>query len=561
MSSENSNVEEAERTEVLYVAECEESSEDPPMEEWSSLIFHAPETNEKRLLYEKGKYHPGSGELCSKVAAMSDSAVLKHPFYNYPAVADPGIKEALLKPIKPIIYPDDGQELYLVICQEMGQCPVKMFHRGLFEEKIDLAHYCVDPRGVRAMAIALKYNRMVQVLSLMNNFLNDDACYHLGDMLTINCSLRELNLAGCRIGPEGAKRLFRDLPMNKGLKVINLNRNQLGDDGVEYIAQAVFRGLEVQQTYLSFNNIGANGANALCEAFQTHNKLIVLDLSWNQLYAPGGTYNLLSELGQNQVLQEVDLSWNSLTGERIGTAIKNLMKAPNLKYLNLSNNKLFGAAIVKIGSILTRAKQLITLDLSFNPLSPKDAHRILEKMEVATVKLQNVFMENVFVDGNFLLLLQKVKALKFRKNFVLTYGGVISNFVPIGPDIRDVLLNRADNLAKKPKKCKVDIALVTLQMLKDNNIMMDANEFSRALKNTGAPFDDDLINQIINVFIGVVTPKSKTINLKLLADYMMRKWPERKLPPTPPPEPVPAVEPPTVVEPPKGNNDKKGKKK
>ena len=54
--------------------------------------------NVKMLLYQQGLYDPGSGEICTKYVSMSDSTVLRHPYYNYPGVKDPGIKEALLNP-------------------------------------------------------------------------------------------------------------------------------------------------------------------------------------------------------------------------------------------------------------------------------------------------------------------------------------------------------------------------------------------------------------------------------------------------------------------------------
>lgn len=557
MSSGGSYGEEEEATEVIFEAEYE-SSEEPPREQWSSLIFEIPETNRKKLEYETGTYHPGSGELCAKYVAISDSRILKHPFFSYPAVTDPGIKVALLKPEPPIIYPDDGQELYLVVCKEMGQCPVRKFHKGLLEEVINLRYYCVDPRGVRAMAMALKYNRIVKVLNLMDNFLSDDACYHLGEMLMTNSSIREINLSGCRIGPEGTNRLFRGLPINRALKEVNLNKNRLGDVGVEYIAKAVFQGLDVQKIHLNSNNIGAKAANILSEAFETHSKFITLDLSWNNLYSPGGTFNLLSKLGESKALQELDMSWNSMTGARIGTGIKNLMKAPNLKYLNLSNNRLSGEAIANFTGILTKTKKLLTLDLSFNPLTPLDAFSLLEKMKLPAVKIQKLYMENVFVNGAFLELLERVQQLKFRKNFVVTYGGVISGFAPVGPDMRELVLNRAEFLAKKPKKRPVDIALVAQQLLKDQNIIMPAKEFTTAIQACGAPLDDNLIDEIVNVFSGPRTPKAKTIDLRLLVEYMQRKWPERKLPPTPPPELEPVLAPEPVV---KDKKEKgKGKK-
>lgn len=555
--SDDSLVPEENEAVVVFKADVEvESSEDPPMEEWSSFILELPTTNKKKILAEDGLYHPGSGEICGKYIPQSDSDVFRHPYYNYPAVLDPGIEKALFSPQEKIIYPDDGQELYVAVCKEMNECPINSFLKGLLDEVIDLRYYCVSSRGVRPMSLALSLNRFVKVLNLTDNFLSADACYHLGEMLSKNTFLHELNLSGCRIGPAGAKRLFAGLPTNRALRVLNLNRNQLTDKGLEYFAQVIFKGIDVQKIYLSYNNIGAKGAGALAEAFETYNKFTHVDLSWNNLFTPIGTFNLLSRFGENKVLQELDLSWNTLSGGRLGIAVRNALGAPNLRYLNLSNNRLNGEAITYVIAGLPKAKKLVTLDLSFNPMTPEDAKNILSKVKLPSVKVQKILMENVFVDSMFLMMLQAIKEMKSKRNLVVTYGGVIGEFKAKGPDPRELVLNRAEFLAKKPKKRPVDIALVAMQLLKDNNVIMPSKEFVDAFRASGAPLDNDLLEEMASIWAGPKAAKTKTVDVNSLVDYMKRKWPDRKLPPTPPPEPDPE---PVPVPEPKAKG--KGKKK
>ncbi|XP_028158115.1 leucine-rich repeat-containing protein 74B-like [Ostrinia furnacalis] len=558
MSSQSFIGEEVE-TEIVFEAEVEVSSEEPPMEEWSSYILELPEENVKKLLAEKGLYHAGSGEICGKYIGMSDSAIFRHLYYNYPAVVDPGITRALFRPEDPIIYPDDGQELYLAVCKEMNQSPVKIFSKGLMEEVIDLKYYCVNSAGVRPMSMALTFNRNVRVLNLADNFLSIDACYHLGQMLAKNTHLEELNISGCRIGPVGAKRLFAGLATNKTLKILNLNRNQLTDAGMENLATVVFKGINVQKIYLSYNNIGGKGAGVLAEAIETYNRFTHVDLSWNNLYTPLGTFNLLSRFSENKVLQELNLSWNTLSGARLGTAVKNALSAPNLRHLNLSNNRLNGEAITNIIGGLNKAKKLVTLDLSYNPMTPGDALQILLKVKAPNIKVQKILMENVFVTGEFLLYLSAIKETKSKKNLVVTYGGVIGAFKGKGPDPRELILDRAEFLAKKPKKRPVDVALVAMQLLKDKNEIMQSKDFTSAMQASGAPLDNDLLDEMANIFAGPRSAKAKTIDVRLLVDYMKRKWPDRKLPPTPPPEPEPIPEP--VPEPKAEKGKGKGKKK
>lgn len=542
---------------VLLEAQKEhESSEDPPMSEWSSLIFDNPKENRKRNLYSQGIYSPGSGEICSKYIAMSDSLIFKHVYYNYPAVLDPGIEKALYEPEKKITYDEDGQNLYLAICDDMKTCPVREFHRNLLEETIDLRYYCVNPKGVRAMAMALRYNKYVKTLNLTDNFLNDDASYHLGHMLVDNTGLENLCLSGCRIGPKGMQCLGVFLPHNRTLKSLDLSRNYLGDEGAEHLADAIKRKLHIQQLNLSYNNLGAKSAIFFVDALSYGNRLTHLDLSWNQFYHIPTMVKLLVTLTESDTLEELNLAWNSLSGERIATALGQVVTIPSLITLNLSNNKLCNEAIPLIVANLLKAKKLKTLNLSFNPMTPLDAYTVLQKMLKPRVKIENLFLDDIWISKEFLWLLDRVLQMKTRKNAVITYGGLNNAYTITGPDPRELIMQRADFLGKRDKKRRVDIGLYFLALSKEILKPIGPKELNDRLALDNVPLDADLVNELANVFPGPRTAKTKTINIEAITDFIHRLWPERQLPPTPPPELVPEP-----VKPDKNlDKKKKGKK-
>lgn len=562
MSDSSSGSEKEKAVEVVYVQEDFSSGEDPPMSEWSSLITELPEDNPKRLLYSQGLYAPGSGEICNKYIAVSDSSILRHVYYNYPAVDDPGIKEALLHADQPVIYNDDGQDLYLAICKKMNTHPIRMFHKGLLNDKISLSYYGVNPQAVRAMAIALQYNKYVQSLDLTDNFLNDDACYHLGRMLLSNVTLTELNVTGCRIGHSGILRLGYTLKINRTLMTLNLSNNNIGEKGGEYFAKQIFNGAVVRRIDLSKNSLGRITALALTEAFEINNKITHLDLSWNNFFQPQTTAKLLVMIAStSHVLQELNLAWNSLEGERVADALKSILLIPTLAVLNLSNNRLQGEAITKISENLNKAKKLETLDLSFNPMSPTDAQAVLEKMLKARVKIENLLMTNVWVKHPFITILQRVKRMKSRKNFKITYGGVLEDWIIAGVDARDLLLKRANFLGNLSKKHKVDVPLFFLALQKEYNIRpISVKDLLDRVVYQKVPMDEGLISELANVFPGPKSAKVKYINLESVCEYIHRIWPEKKLPPTPPPEPEPEPEPVPTKEEVQKKGGKKGKK-
>lgn len=546
-------------TETIFVGEPKSSSEDPPMSEWSSLVVVVPEENKKRLLHSKGLYSAGSGELCGKYICLSDSVVPIHPYYNYPAVSDPGLIEAILVPEKPVIYADDGYDLYMALCQEMNLCPVGLFYRNLENEEITISYYGLNPSGVRPMAMALQYNKYVKRFDLTDNFLNDDASYHLGQMLNSNTTLEELTLVGCRIGASGMFQLGAGLTVNQTLIKLNISRNNIGEEGGIHLANQLLNGAVVRCVNLSNNQLGRQAALALAEAFNFSNKLTHLDLSWNNFFHTPSTVKMLDALSQSTVLEELNLGRNSLEGERIADSIQKIILIPTLKTLDLSNNRFQGEAICSISSNLYRAKKLTTLNLSQNPLAPEDALLVLEKMLKPRVKIENLLLENINVNKQFMSCLSRVMKMKSRKNFTVKYGIVLQNWSVVGPDARELVLLRADYLGKINKRHKKDVALFFLQLNKEFSKPVPVKDITDRIADEKIPIDEGLISELSVLFPGGKSAKTKCVNMQLVCDYLQRLWPERKLPPTPPvePEPEPEPEPLPPVPVPKGKNKKK----
>ncbi|XP_047021195.1 leucine-rich repeat-containing protein 74A-like [Helicoverpa zea] len=544
----------------LFVAQEEQSSVgEAPLHEWASYIAPVVKENKKRQLNAEGLYDPGSGLLCNKYLAVSDSSIFRHLYYNYPGVSDPGIKEALLLSEKPVVYPDDGQDLYLDLCKEMNSCPVRMFHRNLMNSEINISYYGVNPQGVRAMAKALQYNKNVCTLNLTGNFLNDDACYHLGRMLATNNTLTELILDGCRIGASGILRLGDNFRLNRTLEHLSLANNELGEAGGLHFAQQVFEGATVKRVNLKKNQLGRQTALALAEVWEWKNRFTCLDLSWNNFFHVPSMVKMLDQLALSEWLVELNLSFNSLEGERVANAIKNILLIPTLVVLNLSHNKLQKEAIEIIISNLISAKKLTTFDLSYNPLTPQDAQSVLQKMLRPRIKITSLVMKGVCVQKPFLALLARVKRMKSRKNFECYFDTVLQNWTIVEPDARELILQRAQYLGKSGRKNKVDTALYFLKLAKEYDRSVTPKDFIERIAEDRVAIDDDLIEELSWVFPGPKTPKSRTINLNLVCEFIQRLWPDKQLPPTPPPEPEPEPEPEPPPPPPKGKGKKKGK--
>ncbi|CAG9785261.1 unnamed protein product [Diatraea saccharalis] len=297
---------------------------------------------------------------------------------------------------------------------------------------------------------------------------------------------------------------------------------------------------------LSYNDLGPESALALCAAIEGNNQFTHLDLSWNKLFPAKGIGDLLRMLGENTVLVELNLSWNGLT---VAQPLRKVMTIPTLKVLDLSNNRLTPASVRVICASLRLAKKLVTLDLSNNPLTTNDAVLLLEVMKETTVKLKNLFMDNVTVNKEFAMMLPEVLSMEHRKKTTITYGKVIHNYTLSVPDLREIVMKRLFYITDSAKKCTMDMPVYFLKMVKIREVLQP-REFMRDLKISGAALDEGLVDELANCFPGPKTDKGgKTISLAKVVEFVHRLWPDAKAPVTPPPEPE------------KPKKKKKGKKK
>ncbi|CAH2073135.1 unnamed protein product, partial [Iphiclides podalirius] len=79
---------------------------------------------------------------------------------------------------------------------------------------------------------------------------------------------------------------------------------------------------------------------------------------------------------------------------------------------------------------------------------------------------------------------------------------------------------------------------MVMELHKENPEPMDTKPFIKQLRIRGLHLEEELSDQLTSLFAGPPKPKSNTVDLEAMIDYFKRKWPERQLPPTPPPQPA-----------------------
>lgn len=526
---------------VLYSIEelFTSSSEEPPIEEWSSLLIP-----QKCLLKDmkesgmpqgnaEGLYSPESGEICAKYLQMSASSVIRHPYYNFPCILDPGIKNALFKPEpqRPL-YPDDGCKLYVDLCKEHNVPPTRLFYENLLNPEINLRYYCPSSANVRMMAIALQRNNYVKRFDLTHNYLNIDACYHLGQMIKTNTTLEELILDGCRIKEVGLRNLSVEIQRNVAINTLSLANNDLSDEGGQLFAGLIASGANFSKVNLRHNNLGLKTATALYKALEINNILTYLDLSWNYFDLTSIVKMLNTLALTSRSLKELNLSQMGLDNESVAIAIAEVTLIKTLQILNVSNN-MFDDTCAKHLIANLQKSSLRTYDLSCNVFTPLGACTILEKLKKPQVKLRNLFLDNICVNRKFMSILENIR--KYRKKFVVTFDKVLHDWVAIGEDPRKLILKRGEYMGKMIKKDPKDVPMFLLSLSYAADYIR-AKEFVVMMKEQKIPTNDDWVDGLIKAFPGPLIDAKPSVNSSTMREFIKRLWPDLKLPPdwTPP---------------------------
>eukprot|EP00933_Yihiella_yeosuensis_P050662 TRINITY_DN4845_c0_g1_i1.p1 TRINITY_DN4845_c0_g1~~TRINITY_DN4845_c0_g1_i1.p1 ORF type:complete len:320 (+),score=78.07 TRINITY_DN4845_c0_g1_i1:150-1109(+) len=169
------------------------------------------------------------------------------------------------------------------------------FSAGLSKNKslrsLVLAACRLQNQGVQTLAEGpLKTHPKLEHVCLTYNRLEDTVCASITKMLSVNQTLRYLDLCGNSLGPEGAEELVKGLRANKG----KLTRLGLGQ-----------------------NNIRLRGAKALCTHFTSKEgqTLEFLDLRHN-IVTYRGVVEIRKQLGKPLEDDNVNLGWMILFGER-----------------------------------------------------------------------------------------------------------------------------------------------------------------------------------------------------------------------------------------------------
>ena len=297
--------------------------------------------------------------------------------------------------------------------------------------ELDLSHNTLSAGSMRYFLYRLKsiFANLVK-LKVSGNIISAEVTEALADVLLENTKLQELDLSDNNLHGESVRNIFNGLKISTLIK-FNISHNKITHLAARYIAIFLSRNTKLEELDLSHNQLLSAGAIKICwmsltnltnfnishngitaqaaneiAAFLSHNaKLQVLDLSSNRLEESCclkvlqhtfmlsslkiSDCNVISEtagelatvLLHSTFLQELDLSYNSLSKLDSLKILKGMKNISSLVTINVSHNKITDEAAEELATVLLCNTKLEKLDLSFNDLSTTDIVKIFKGME------------------------------------------------------------------------------------------------------------------------------------------------------------------------------------
>ncbi|KAG8318427.1 hypothetical protein J6590_001538 [Homalodisca vitripennis] len=436
-------------------------------------------------------------------------------------IPDPGIHQAYVVGADYEFKEESGEELYLRLVKEAGIAPIKRIISSLKDSYLGLEHYGLDPRQMKPLTEALIRNTTIRELNLRCNELTVDGLYHLGLLICdIAGSLTKLNLQHCKIGPEGIVMLVSGLEICS-LEELDLSHNEIGDSGMEELANKLCYNVSIRKLNLSHNGLTQLSGMWLADTMDENLALQHLDLSWNRISEePGLKMFLTSATDSNETILSLNLSWNSLGGDKIANIIKNFIgQQRSIQELDLSHNRL-GSILenTRIAKGISTSETLKTLDLSYNGHNADSALALLSNIQGS--KLQTLLLSNVWVNAEF-------EKLQKSSRFRVVVEGVSGGSQIKGPDVKAMLLKRANFLGYKPKKNKKDFGWFLLRLKNaDTLVPVKKAKFDLLIQEDKIKFDEGLIDELAKQFKN----EEKKIDLNSMLEKYLEIFPDTVLP-------------------------------
>ena len=233
----------------------------------------------------------------------------------------------------------------------------------------------------------------IKLLNLSYNKLGFAASELISQIIANdNCNLQHINLESNHLGNDNVIKITDSIVKNifTKLKYINLGQNNLDDNAALNISQLVSKCEILTVLILYQNQLGNKGAGLIMSEIKKHNRIKILDLSWNLI-----GNNLTDELPN---LEELTSAVKDEKNHFDNAYLNELKISMQFRKQSLSpvksNNKVSYFTNELCELFHNKNTELLHLDISYNNLNYIDSNAISENIK------DNHTILGIHVDGN-----------------------------------------------------------------------------------------------------------------------------------------------------------------
>lgn len=251
------------------------------------------------------------------------------------------------------------------------------FMRGAFytDGRIDLCKQVVGPPHIQTLMDSIQNNGHVKHFLLGNNVIGNGGGKSIGNFLKNQekkCRIKTWYLAGNDLGPEGIQHICAGLMDDKDCDQLWLKRNPLLVEGIGHIANmmSVNRSIRV----LDLVNVACfdQGLSVLFESLKQNETLEFLYLDSNALSDPTPIVNYMNYKINSKTcgIHSLSLGINRFSDDGVITLSETLKNYTMLQRLILSSNRISRKGLVPLLDALKHLPQLTLLDLGMYKSTP-----------------------------------------------------------------------------------------------------------------------------------------------------------------------------------------------
>ena len=174
----------------------------------------------------------------------------------------------------------DGNPALHLSGSNLSPSDCSVFAKCIASDQYFTAYYFGDcllsDEALKILIDALTFNKVIKFLDLKGNNIRSGSASLIGKLLKRSITLEELSLEWNAIGMlhTGVTEIAEGLSLNTSLRILNLSNNQISHEGCHELASALKRNKTLSALDLRWNNVGVLGGRSLLSAL-AHNKYIV----------------------------------------------------------------------------------------------------------------------------------------------------------------------------------------------------------------------------------------------------------------------------------------------